>query len=111
MLRSFGYAPGVVAMTSFQADSPNEADQQAYRATEWADRNRTAFLDAYVGGRDLEPDELVLLRAYEADKAVYEAKRGGRDGVVAAGQSRARKPRLHEVRAVGQALSDGDKPD
>ena len=46
-----------------------------------------------------------------ADKAVYEAKRGGRDGVVAAGQSRARKPRLHEVRAVGQALSDGDKPD
>ncbi len=72
MLRSFGYAPGVVAMTSFQADSPNEADQQAYRATEWADRNRTAFLGAYVGGRDLEPDELVLLRAYEADKAVYE---------------------------------------
>ncbi|HEY1100114.1 MAG TPA: diguanylate cyclase, partial [Myxococcota bacterium] len=34
-----------------------------------------------------------------ADQAAYDAKRGGRDRVVAAGQRRAPRPRLHEVRS------------
>ena len=47
------------------------ADQRAYRANEWSQRNRTAFLAAYAG-RELTADEQTLLAAYVADKAVYE---------------------------------------
>lgn len=73
MLRSFDYAPRVVAMTSFAADpDPGSREQQAYRAQEWAARNAGAFLSAYAG-RDLTDEERVLLEAYVADKAVYEA--------------------------------------
>jgi maltokinase len=45
-----------------------------YRATEWVTRNRTAFLEGYVEAREspLTPDEVALIDAYEADKAVYE---------------------------------------
>lgn len=66
MLRSFDY------VASHQLiDSPS-APQSAYRAAEWATRNRDAFCDGYreASGDDIDP---VLLRAYEADKAVYEA--------------------------------------
>ena len=42
----------------------------AFRATEWAERNCAAFLDAYAG-RELTDDESRLLAAYVADKAVY----------------------------------------
>jgi maltokinase len=68
MLRSFDYAA-----RQLLADQPHHP-QLVYRADEWFQRNRDAFLDGYVGsgGRDPRDDE-VLLRAYEADKAVYEA--------------------------------------
>jgi maltokinase len=68
MLRSFDYAA-----RHLLADHPHER-QLSYRADEWATRNRTAFLDGYAeaGGPDPREDG-VLLRAYEADKAVYEA--------------------------------------
>ncbi|MGD9959587.1 maltokinase N-terminal cap-like domain-containing protein [Nocardioides sp.] len=71
MLRSFDYAPHVVERTAADTDSEGGA-QRAYRANEWATRNREAFVDAYIG-REPTPAEMLLLRAYEADKAVYEA--------------------------------------
>jgi maltokinase len=68
MLRSFDYAA-----RHQLADHPYEP-HLSYRADEWAERNRDAFCDGYVdgGGQDPRADG-VLLRAYEADKAVYEA--------------------------------------
>ena len=71
MLRSFDYAPRVAERTAAGADDTG-AEQRAFRAAEWAERNCAAFLDAYVGGRELTADEQVLLDAYVADKAVYE---------------------------------------
>jgi maltokinase len=70
MLRSFDYAPRVVERTWGDQHDPG-ADQRTYRAREWSERNRAAFLNAYAG-RDLAPDEHTLLAAYVADKAVYE---------------------------------------
>jgi maltokinase len=69
MLRSFDYAA-----RHLLADHPFEP-HLSYRADEWAQRNRDAFLSGYVeaGGPDPRTDGGVLLRAYEADKAVYEA--------------------------------------
>jgi maltokinase len=73
MLRSFDYAAHAV-----EADVQEEGAQIAYRALEWVERNRTAFLDGYVEasgrtkGGELSGDQEVLLRAYEVDKAVYE---------------------------------------
>jgi maltokinase len=68
MLRSFDYA----ALLQMLTDHPGDA-QIAYRAAEWSQRNRDAFLDGYaeVSGRDVA-DDAVLLRAYETDKVVYE---------------------------------------
>jgi maltokinase len=71
MLRSFDYAARVVERT-VGGESPASHDQLAFRATEWADRNRDAFLTAYAG-RELTETEHVILTAYVADKAVYEA--------------------------------------
>jgi maltokinase len=71
MLRSFDYAARVVERT-VGGESPASHDQLAFRAAEWADRNRDAFLTAYAG-RDLTETEHVILTAYVADKAVYEA--------------------------------------
>ena len=74
MIRSFDYAPRVVAMTASGVDGP-EADQRNYRASEWAARNRAAFLEAYTTqrGEELGSSARTLLDAYLADKVVYEA--------------------------------------
>ena len=70
MLRSLDYAPRVVERT--WSDGLDEgADQRAYRANEWSQRNRSSFLAAYAR-RELTTDERTLLAAYVADKAVYE---------------------------------------
>jgi maltokinase len=68
MLRSFDYA-GHHRVIEAGYDS-----QLSYRAGEWSDRNRSAFCTGYeqVAGTDPRTHE-VLLRAFEADKAVYEA--------------------------------------
>lgn len=73
MLRSFDYAPRVVALTGMDVDPGDEAAQLIYRAAEWSDRNRGSFLTAYAGDRELTDEEHTLLDAYVADKAVYEA--------------------------------------
>jgi maltokinase len=68
MLRSFEYAGHHrVIETGYQP-------QLTYRAGEWTRRNRDAFLDGYadIAGHDPR-DHHAGLRAFEADKAVYEA--------------------------------------
>jgi maltokinase len=73
MLRSLDYASHAV-----EADVEEDTGQIAYRAAEWADRNRNAFLEGYVEASrraadgTLSPAQHVLVRAYEVDKAVYE---------------------------------------
>jgi maltokinase len=68
MLRSFEYAGHHrVIETGFDA-------QLSYRAGEWSTRNRDAFLTGYTTAAGADPRaHAVLLRAFEADKAVYEA--------------------------------------
>lgn len=70
MLRSFDYVPHVVER-QFAEDHPEGLEQRAFRAEEWAHRNRNHFLTAYAGG-ELTDAQHVLLDAYVADKAVYE---------------------------------------
>lgn len=69
MMRSFDYAPHAVERSFFQHDQA-EAAQRAWRAEEWAARNKAAFLAAYAG--ELSAAQGALLSAYVADKAVYE---------------------------------------
>jgi maltokinase len=68
MLRSFEYAGHHrVIETGFDG-------QLNYRAGEWSTRNRDAFLTGYANASGGDPRRhAVLLRAFEADKAVYEA--------------------------------------
>jgi maltokinase len=91
MLRSFDYAPAVVEMSlaGQSGGEDDERDMRRARAAEWSRRARDYFLDAYVAAlRDADADEAtddaegagglqatqrVLLDAYVADKAVYEA--------------------------------------
>lgn len=70
MMRSFDYVPHVVERAMEEHAGEGNA-QRAYRAEEWAHRNRNHFLTAYAGG-ELSKEERVLLDAYTADKAVYE---------------------------------------
>ncbi|MBE7189383.1 aminoglycoside phosphotransferase [Jatrophihabitans endophyticus] len=68
MLRSFEYA-GYHRVVEFGNDP-----QLTYRAAEWAARNRDAFCTGYAEAAGHDPrSQGVLLRAFEADKAVYEA--------------------------------------
>jgi maltokinase len=57
MLRSFDYAAASVP---------------GPQSTAWAAACRAAFLSGYAGAAELETREAHLLRAYEADKAIYE---------------------------------------
>jgi maltokinase len=68
MLRSFEYAGHHrIIDTGFDP-------QLSYRAGEWSTRNRDAFLTGYANGAGADPRvHAALLRAFEADKAVYEA--------------------------------------
>jgi maltokinase len=67
MLRSFDYAARHMLV-----EQPEDA-QRDYRAQEWAARNRSAFCAGYSAASGLDPcGESPLLRAFEADKAVYE---------------------------------------
>jgi|tagenome__1003787_1003787.scaffolds.fasta_scaffold20918594_2 maltokinase len=68
MLRSFEYAG------HHQVIESGPDPQLTYRAGEWSTRNRDAFLTGYAHGAGADPRiHDVLLRAFEADKAVYEA--------------------------------------
>jgi maltokinase len=67
MLRSFDYAAHSLAREH------SNRPQIAFRAAEWVNRNGAAFCDGYAAVAGDPRDEGALLRAYEIDKAVYEA--------------------------------------
>ena len=67
MVRSFDYA----SQQALAGDPGSR--QRTYRAAEWRDRNVDAFCRGYAEVAGADPrDRAALLRAYEADKAVYE---------------------------------------
>lgn len=67
MLRSFDYAA-----KSLLADHPGD-QQIAYRSGEWSNRNCRAFCEGYAEVTGSDPrDQGVLLRAFTADKVIYE---------------------------------------
>jgi len=69
MLRSFDYAAGHLL-----AGSSAPAPSVVAVAERWAVRNRDAFCQGYADVNGTDPrEQAVLLRAFEMDKAVYEA--------------------------------------
>lgn len=77
MLRSFDYAAYYqLAEWDESAYLELEAPESrlVWRANEWTTRNRSAFCDGYAEFSGRDPREHgVLLRAFELDKAIYEA--------------------------------------
>ena len=68
MLRSFDY------VAFHRVVESGFSQQLTYRANEWSQRNRDAFCDGYTQASGMDPREApVPLRAFEADKAIYEA--------------------------------------
>ena len=68
MMRSFDYA------ANHQVIDSGATAQSNYRAIEWSERNRDAFCAGYARVSGTDPRaSATLLRAFEADKAVYEA--------------------------------------
>jgi maltokinase len=77
MLRSFDYA-AFHQLSQWEPTGdwtdPHHDSQLAWRAREWAQRNRSAFCDGYTLRAGADPrEQSALLRAFELDKAVYEA--------------------------------------
>jgi len=71
MLRSYDYAARHLLAERREVGAG--VPQLAYRAAEWAARNRDAFCDGYATAGGSDPrEEPLLLRAFELDKAVYE---------------------------------------
>ncbi|MFE5702971.1 hypothetical protein [Rhodococcus koreensis] len=74
MLRSFDYAAHHLLADSVPMGAMGAASQRDFRAREWAQRNADAFCEGYASVSGTDPREAAaLLRAYELDKAVYEA--------------------------------------
>ncbi len=77
MLRSFDYAAFHQLSKWVPCGDwtdPDHDSQLAWRAREWAQRNRSAFCDGYALRAGADPrEQATLLRAFELDKAVYEA--------------------------------------
>ncbi|MGA8847474.1 MAG: hypothetical protein WB471_12740 [Nocardioides sp.] len=74
MLRSFAYAPHAVERQYTDLDDDG-AEERHLRGLEWAERNQRYFVGAYADARANgapTADDLTLLDAYVADKAVYE---------------------------------------
>ncbi|MCZ4500048.1 MAG: hypothetical protein JWQ74_2603 [Marmoricola sp.] len=72
MIRSFDYAASTV--TRDLGSDADEAAEVGYRAAAWTAHTTAAFLAGYTEqrGTGMTDVESVLLRAYVADKAVYE---------------------------------------
>ena len=71
MLRSFDYAAELTRLDHEQATGDSD-HHDAERARDWSSRNAEAFLAGYRDASGASVDQ-VLLTAYTADKAVYEA--------------------------------------
>ncbi|MFC8367353.1 hypothetical protein ACFUIT_05055 [Streptomyces sp. NPDC057239] len=74
MLRSFDYAAHHALFEVLGGPSARRGGRPARRAAAWAVHNRRAFSEGYAEAGGADPRRSpVLLRAFEADKAVYEA--------------------------------------
>ncbi|MFJ4688101.1 maltokinase [Streptomyces sp. NPDC088789] len=74
MLRSFDYAAHHALVEAAGGPGAAHGSRSARRASAWAVHNRRAFSAGYAEAGGMDPRcNPVLLRAFEADKAVYEA--------------------------------------
>ena len=74
MLRSIDYAAAVGgAGGSGAGDGTERTWTPAEPDVAWAEHGRAALLDGYLHGAQVDGDTVILLRALELDKALYEA--------------------------------------